>query len=100
MKIEIFEPSLCCSSGVCGPEPDKDLIELQNVIQTLSKAGIEVTRYAINQVPLAFTENPVVKQFITTEGPGQLPITLLNDRIIKTGGYPSLIEFKLHIPGI
>ena len=100
MKIEIFEPSLCCSSGVCGPEPDKALIELQHVIQTLSKAGIEVKRYAINQVPLAFTENPVVKQFITTEGPGQLPLTLLNDQIIKTGEYPSLVEFKVHIPGI
>jgi len=100
MKIEIFEPSLCCSSGVCGPEPDKDLIELQNVIQTLAKTGIEVKRYAINHVPLAFTENPVVKQFITTEGPGQLPLTLLNDQIIKKGGYPTLIEFKIHIPGL
>ena len=100
MKIEIFEPSLCCSSGVCGPEPNKELIELQNVIQTLGKAGIEVKRFAINQVPLAFTENPVVKQFITTEGPGQLPLTLVNDQIIKKGGYPTLTEFKVHIPGL
>ncbi len=71
MILEIFEPSLCCASGVCGPEPDKTLIDLQNTIQVLSKAGIEVKRYAINQVPLAFTNNPVVKQFITTEGPGK-----------------------------
>jgi len=42
MIIEIFEPSLCCSSGVCGPEPDKELIELQNTIQVLSKAMVEV----------------------------------------------------------
>ena len=100
MILEIFEPSLCCASGVCGPEPDKALIDLQNTLQILSKANIEVKRYAINQVPLAFTENPVVKQFITTEGPGQLPLTLLNDQIIKKGGYPTLIEFKVHIPGL
>jgi len=100
MKIEIFEPSLCCSSGVCGPEPDKELIELQNTIQVLSKANVEVKRYAINQVPLAFTGNAVVKQFITTEGPGKLPITLLNGQIIKKGGYPTLDELAVHIPEI
>jgi len=89
MIIEIFEPSLCCASGVCGPEPHKELIELQNTIQILSKAIVEVKRYAINQVSLAFTGNAVVKHFITTEGPGKLPITLLDGQIIKKGGYPS-----------
>lgn len=98
MKVEIFEPALCCTSGVCGPEPDKKLIELQNVLQMLTKAGIEVNRYAINQVPLAFTGNPVVRQFITTEGPGNLPLILLDGKIIKTGGYPSFEEFAIHIP--
>jgi hypothetical protein len=98
MILEIFEPSLCCSSGVCGPEPDKALIDLQNAIQILSKAKVEVKRYAINQVPLAFTGNPVVKQFITTEGPGKLPITLLNGQIIKKESYPTLEELTTHIP--
>jgi hypothetical protein len=98
MILEIFEPSLCCSSGVCGPEPDKALIDLQNTIQILSKAKVEVKRYAINQVPLAFTSNAVVKQFITTEGPGKLPITLLNGQIIKKEGYPTLDELTVYIP--
>ena len=98
MILEIFEPSLCCSSGVCGPEPDRALIDLQNTIQILSKAKVEVKRYAINQVPLAFTGNPVVKQFITTEGPGKLPITLLNGQIIKKECYPTLEELMVHMP--
>ena len=98
MKLEIFEPSLCCASGVCGPEPDKALIELQNTIQILLKAGVEVKRYAINQAPLAFTGNAVVKQFIMTEGPGKLPLTLLNNQIIKKGTYTSLDELTVHIP--
>jgi hypothetical protein len=98
MILEIFEPSLCCASGVCGPEPDKALIDLQNTIQILSKAGIDLKRYAINQVPLAFTSNPVVKKFITTEGPGKLPITLLNGQLIKKEGYPTLEELTRHIP--
>ena len=98
MILEIFEPALCCASGVCGPEPDKVLIELQNTMQILHKAGVNVNRYAINQVPLAFTRNPVVKQFIMTEGPGNLPIALLDGQIIKKCGYPSLDELIVYIP--
>ncbi len=100
MKLEIFEPTLCCPTGVCGPEPDRVLIELQNVMQVLAKAGIKVERYAINQSPLAFTKNEVVKQFIRTEGPGKLPVTLLNGEIIKKVGYPELKELEAHIPEI
>ena len=100
MKLKIFESTLCCPTGVCEPEPDKKLIELQNVLQVLSKAGIKVERYAINQSPLAFTKNQVVKQFIQSEGPGKLPVTLLDGEIIKMGGYPELKELEAHIPGI
>ena len=55
--VEIYEPSLCCSTGVCGPEPDNSLINLQNTINSLKKAGVVVKRFAINQAPQAFTTN-------------------------------------------
>jgi hypothetical protein len=100
MKIEIFEPSLCCPTGLCGPEPDKELIDLQNTIVVLSRAMVEVKRYAINQAPLAFTANPTVKKFITTEGPGKLPLTLLDGEIIKKGSYPTIEDLSTYIPEI
>ncbi|MDZ7740855.1 MAG: arsenic metallochaperone ArsD family protein [Bacteroidota bacterium] len=78
MTLEIFDPSMCCESGVCGPEPDKALIDLQNTIQLLKKAGVETKRYAINQSPMAFVQNSVVSNFIKTNGPGKLPLVLLN----------------------
>ncbi len=98
MKLEIFEPSLCCESGVCGPEPDKVLIELQNTIQLLKKAGVETKRYAINQAPIMFVQNAVVKEFVKANGPGKLPIVLLDNQIIKTGDYPTIDELKMLIP--
>lgn len=98
MTLEIFEPSLCCESGVCGPEPDKALIDLQNSIQLLKKAGIETKRYAINQAPLVFVQNKVVSDFIKANGPGKLPLTLLDNKIIKSEGYPTIDEFKALIP--
>lgn len=98
MTLEIYAPSMCCESGVCGPEPDKALIDLQNTLQLLKKAGVETKRYAINQSPLAFVQNAVVSNFIKTNGPGRLPLILLNGQIIKSGTYPSLDELKKHIP--
>lgn len=96
--LEIFEPSLCCDSGVCGPEPDKDLIELQNTIQLLKKAGIETKRYAINHAPLMFVQNAVVRDFIKANGSGQLPLTLLDNKIIKSGAYPTIAELREVVP--
>ena len=98
MKLEIFEPSLCCESGVCGPEPDKILIDLQNTIQLLKKAGVEINRYAINQAPLVFVQNPIVRDFIKVNGPGKLPLTVLDSQIIKSGEYPTIGELKMNIP--
>ncbi len=100
MKLEIFEPSLCCESGVCGPEPDKALIELLNTIQLLKTAGVETKRYAINQAPLVFVHNTLVRDFIKANGPGKLPLVILDNHIIKVGAYPTIEELKTHIPAL
>lgn len=94
MLIKIYEPPLCCSTGVCGPEPDKQLIELQNLINVLSKKGWEVKRFAINQQPLEFTKNDIIKNIIKDNGIDVLPITLVDDKVVKTGSYPSFDDFK------
>lgn len=100
MKLEIYEPALCCATGVCGPEPDQALIDLQNKLNLLKKAGVEVQRYAINQAPLAFTKNETVKTFIRENGPGQLPLSLLNGEILASGAYPAMELLKEKIPAL
>lgn len=35
VKIEIFDPALCCSTGVCGPSVDPALIQVANAIEQL-----------------------------------------------------------------
>ncbi|MGZ2370354.1 arsenite efflux transporter metallochaperone ArsD [Ancylomarina sp. YFZ004] len=100
MIIEIFEPALCCSSGVCGPAPDKALIELQNTINLLKQLDVEVNRYAINQSPQAFINNPLVSTYIKENGVGNLPLTILDNKIIQEQKYPSLDEINKFIPGL
>jgi hypothetical protein len=100
MKIEIFEPNLCCSTGVCGPAPDKALINLQEMVLQIKSTGTEIQRYAINQQPLAFTSNDTIRTYIRENGTGSLPVTLVDGTIVLEKKYPSLDDLKPHIPAL
>lgn len=88
-KLVIYEPPLCCPTGVCGPAPDPALAVLQENILQWKKAGIAVERIAINQAPQRFMENRTVVDLLTREGQEALPIALLDGVVISKGKYPS-----------
>lgn len=96
-KFVIYDPPMCCSTGVCGPNPDQTLIELQDTIAEVRKLGAEVERYLITQSPEEFKKNPEVIKLIQEQQLKALPITTFNGKIIKSGGYPTLAEFKQFI---
>ena len=96
-RFIIYEPPMCCPTGVCGPNPDQSLIELQDTLAILKTEGVEVERYIITQSPEKFKENPQVIKFIQEQQLKVLPITALNGTIVKTGSYPTLEEFKRFI---
>ncbi|MCL4353444.1 MAG: arsenite efflux transporter metallochaperone ArsD [Patescibacteria group bacterium] len=93
-KFIIYDPPMCCSTGVCGPNPDQSLIKLQDTLAALKKSGYEVERYLITQSPEKFKENPEVIKLIQEQQLKVLPITTMDGVIVKTGGYPALEEFK------
>jgi len=66
--LEIYEPPLCCPTGVCGPAPDPALANLQEDILRWKKDGIVVERFAINQAPQRFMANKTVVDLLTREG--------------------------------
>lgn len=100
MTISIYEPPLCCSTGICGPEPDKVLIDFQNTVNALTKLGHNVKRYAINQQPMEFTKNETIKNVIREKGINILPVTIADEKILKTGSYPIIDDFKTLIPDL
>jgi hypothetical protein len=87
--LEIYEPSLCCPTGVCGPAPDPALAALQENILRWKKAGIAVERIAINQAPQRFLANRTVVDLLTREGQEVLPIAILDGVVVCKGRYPS-----------
>ena len=90
--IEIYEPPLCCPTGVCGPAPDPALVALQDTVLKLKKDGCVVERIAINQQPEKFMNNPVIKDIITAEGRESLPITIVDGTLFMKGRYPAYEE--------
>jgi hypothetical protein len=90
--IEIYEPPLCCPTGVCGPAPDPELAALQEMILKLKKHGHSVERIAINQQPMRFMNNPIVKGILNSEGKESLPITLIEGKMVLKGRYPKYEE--------
>lgn len=96
-KIVIYDPPMCCSSGLCGPNPDQKLIDLNINLEKMQKSGIEVSRFIITQSPEEFKKNPEIIKLIQEQQLKVLPITTFNGIVVKTGEYPSVEEFNQFI---
>jgi hypothetical protein len=92
MKIEIYDPAMCCSSGLCGPSIDPVLVKMNDALLALKKQNVEVERFNLAQQPKAFMDNPKIRPLITKQGKKVLPITIVNGEVFKTGEYPSYEE--------
>jgi hypothetical protein len=92
-KIEIFDPAMCCSTGVCGPSVDPELLRVATVISALGKMGAEIQRHNAASDPDGFVRNEAVASVLEKEGADVLPVTLLDGKIVKTKEYPTNGEF-------
>ncbi len=87
-KLSIFEPAMCCETGVCGVDADTILINFTADTEWLRKQGIEVQRFNLAQEPAAFINDPVVKAEINEHGETCLPLLLLDGTVVSRGNYP------------
>jgi hypothetical protein len=92
-KVEIFDPALCCPTGVCGPSVDPELIRVATAIFLLEKRGFDIKRYNLGTEPAKFVENNEVNKVLYEKGPDSLPVTVVDGKIAKIGVYPANEEF-------
>lgn len=88
-RVEIFDPAMCCSTGVCGPGVDPELLRMATIISNLQKAGKDISRHNLSDEPQIYVENKAVNEVLLNEGVDALPITLVDGKVMKKGGYPS-----------
>lgn len=86
--IRVFDPAMCCSTGVCGPSVDPELARFAADVEWLQKQGVAVERFNLSQQPGAFAETAAVKEALN-RGTGVLPLVLVGDRVAVEGAYPS-----------
>jgi len=100
--LHVYDPAMCCSTGVCGPEVDTKLVQFAADLDWLKSEGVIVQRHNLSQNPAAFVENKTVKTTLTEKGEAALPVILLNGKVAATGRYPDRNElagwFKLKAP--
>lgn len=90
--IQVFDPAMCCSTGVCGVEVDQLLIDFSVDVDWATQNGANIQRFNLAQQPLAFVENPVVKAFLERSGAEALPLILLDGEVALAGRYPNRAE--------
>lgn len=90
-KLEVFDPAMCCSTGVCGVDVDPVLVQFAADLQWLGEQGVEVKRYNLGQEPQAFAANPAVVKEMEA-GMERLPIIVVDGQIVATGAYLSRLQ--------
>lgn len=91
-NIQIFDPALCCSTGVCGVETDQILVTFAADVDWAKKQGTKVERFNLAQQPLVFAQNTVVKGFLERSGQQALPLILVEGEMALAGRYPTRAE--------
>lgn len=91
-SIQVYDPAMCCSTGVCGPQVDPDLVAFAAMLYQFQTHGVDVQRYNLAQQPLAFIQNPAVKERLETEGAKALPLIFWDNVLHLQGRYPNKIE--------
>ncbi len=101
-KLEVFDPAMCCSSGVCGPEVDPRLVQFAADLAWLKSEGVAVERHNLSQDPASFVGQASVQKALTQDGEAALPLLLVSGSVASKGRYPGRSElatwFGLTVP--
>ena len=87
--LEVFDPAMCCSTGVCGPSVDPTLARFAADLEWLKNQGVTVRRYNLGQEPGAFAGREAVRTTLERDGEAVLPLIFVNEREVSRGAYPA-----------
>ena len=89
VNIRVFEPALCCNTGVCGEDVDQALVAFSADLDFFASQGVDIARHNLANDPAVFVQNPIVTNFLTAAGSEGLPLVLVDDVTVLTGRYPT-----------
>ena len=91
MKVlKIYDPAMCCPTGVCGTEVDTKLVQLANFLTSLDKEKFEIHRFGLSSEPSEYVTNEEVTRILKEEGVDSLPLIFIDDELVFSKDYPSV----------
>jgi hypothetical protein len=94
-KVQVFEPALCCATGVCGEDVDQQLVTFSADMDFVRSRGGDVSRYNLASEPQAFADTDAVKAFLHIAGSAGLPLVLVDGVTAMTGRYPDRAQLAV-----
>lgn len=91
-SVHVFDPAMCCSSGVCGTSVDPQLARFAADLDWLKGQGVAVERFNLAQQPGPFAADAEVRGALETKGEAALPLVKINGEVKSVGTYPSREE--------
>ena len=88
-SLKIYDPAMCCSTGVCGTDVDPELVQLATFLKNLDASVVKAERLNLSQEPAAYTTGTIAT-VLKEKGTDALPLVILDDKIISSGEYPDL----------
>ena len=88
--LKVYDPAMCCPTGVCGTSVDTKLVQLSNFLNSLDKNMFEVKRFGLSTNPQEYVANSEVSRLLNEEGVESLPLIFLDDELLFKGDYPSV----------
>ena len=93
-SIQVFDPAMCCNTGVCGVDVDQQLVNFSTDVDWAKQHGAQIERFNLAQQPMAFANNQLVKEFLERSGQEALPLILVDGNFALAGRYPSRAELS------
>ena len=90
--LQVFDPPMCCTTGVCGPAVNPALPQLAADLEWLKSLGVHVERFGLAQQPAAFRDNVTVREAMAQEGVECLPLFRVDDVTVSKGVYPTRMQ--------
>lgn len=91
-SIQVFDPAMCCNTGVCGVDVDQQLINFAADVDWAKQNGAQIQRFNLAQQPMDFANNLIVKEFLERSGQEALPLILVDGEFALASRYPNRVE--------
>lgn len=90
--LTVYDPAMCCSTGICGTDVEQRLVDLAADLDWLKAQDVTVRRINLSQEPAEFAANETIRQLMQDSEGDDLPAILVDGELVSKARYPSRTE--------